>query len=280
MRKSIKKSIVLLLVAIMAFVCFCGYSDDHQKVYDEADLFESDEKLGLESYALKCGEEMKLDIVVWTSDEKISNNVEYFADSLFKKNNFGYNDCDGSGAILYINMHKREFAIKVYGAAYAMITEDELDNILDDVADYMADGKYYQAAYTYIKEVYNEAKDFVEDNEELMEEWYEGEFANGFELYDKTGPMFPALTKFKNPAVTLVIAFIIAAIVTLILYFSSKTKNTVYSKTYVKSGSLQFPVATERFLYTNTKTRKIESSGGSRGGGGGGRASRGGSRSF
>lgn len=283
MRKSIKKTFILLLTCLMTFMCLCGFSDEHKKVVDEAKLFEYDELSTLENYAKQYGKETKLDIVIHTTKTTTNKDVELAAENLYDAMGYGYDDCDGSGAILYIDMKQRDFAVFVKGIAVAMIDNSELDDLLDSVQSQMKKGDYYSAAMMFIEMTYEYATEFLDDGEydEAIEAWYDGEYEDGFDMYKAIGPKVPFLTVFRNPLVCLLVGAIVALIVTLILYCGSKTKNTVHSKTYVKDGSLNFPIMTERYLRTTTTTRRIQTSnsggGGGRSPGGGGRS---GSRSF
>ena len=270
MRKNIKKTLMLLIISIMSYLCLCGYTDADIKVIDEAGIYTYEQMLALNELAIKYGKEVKLDIVICTTKTANGRNVEDVAHALYRDMGFGYDDCDTSGAIMYVDMYQRDFAIVVFGAAYAMVDDTDLNNMLDDVAEYMSDDDYYVAAHTYLEMVYEYAMDFINDNEEEMEAWY-----------DATGPILPFMTIFRNPLSCIIAGLIVAAIVTLILYSTSKAKNTVYPRTYAKAGSVNFPVETERYLYSRTTTRQIQtSSGGRTGGSSGGGSSRGGSRSF
>ena len=266
MRK-FKKSIICLIMAISMFASLCGFVYDHNKVYDDAELFTNAQRRDLEDLAWECGEMDKLDIVIYTTDGGygIPDDAEIAGEQFFDDHNFGYDDVEGSGVILTINMNDRSIGFSCTGIAQAMIQESDEDRIIDGLIDRAGDGDYYEAAKYFIKSVHECAEEFKDDYEEIYENWYEGKYAGYYAIAKDVEPNF--FTNFKNPLITFLIAGVIALIVVLFMCIGSKTKMTVTSRTYMKNGKML--VQRDVFINKTTTSRTIQSnSSGSRGGGG------------
>lgn len=287
MRKLFKKSAVIMAM-ILVFTSLCGYvySTDHPKVYDDADLFTDEEEEMLEEMAIKYGEAVRLDLIVYTIDENQNKSVMQIADDFYDYNYFGYDDCDGSGAILLIDMYHRELWMTTAGLAQAYIDENTEDDILDEIQSWVKSGDYYEAAEAFIMGVNEAGEDFIgdSDNDKLLEEWYAGEYSEYDDIAEQLKPNF--FTKFENPLLCLGIGLVAALIVVGIMLIRSKTRMTVGSRTYLRNGSLNFPVRNDVFIRTTTTKRVIQSNSGGSGGGSrshrssSGRSHGGGGRSF
>ena len=290
MRKLMKK-ISLLMMLLVTFLSVCGYaySTNHQKVYDEAGLFTKDEIESIEEMAKKYGDEVQMDLVIYTVDTDKNKSAMQIADDFYDNNNFGYEDCDGSGGLLLIDMYQREIYISFAGLGEAYVDEYTEDDILDVLQEDAHDGEYYDAAVHFIKLVNEAAKDFRSDDDykEVLENWYNDEYSSYDDIAAMVKPKEPNFfTTFKNPLVTLGIAGAIALIVVLIMLYQSKTRMTVGSRTYLAENSLSFPIRSDRFVNKTTTSRTIQTSSSSSGGSShshhssSGRSHSGGGRSF
>lgn len=286
MRKLYNKLLVIM-VMMLAFVAFCGYSDKHKKVYDEAEIYSEAEVKALEELAKTKGESVKLDLVIFTEDTIDVPDPMVAADDFYDENNFGYDDCDGSGAVLYINMYTRKLWLSCAGLAQAYVDEDTENEILDDIQECMMDDDYYEAAVAYINGVTNAAIKFQNNSEydELLDNWYSGEYDTYDDIADIVFKPETVFTKFKNPLLSIGIGVGLGLIVILIMVVSQKSSSGANERTYLKKGSLNFPISNDNFVRTATTSRVIQSS--SSGGGGGhshhsssGRSHSGGGRSF
>lgn len=262
MKNIFKKSLSFMML-ITIFMGLCGYSPKHDKVYDEAGLFSESEIEKLTEMAEKYGNEVKLDLVIYTVDKYISKSAMETADDFYDDNYFGWDDCDGSGAILLIDMNKRELWLSCAGLAQAYVDEYTEDIILDDIQEYAIDGDFYGAAKAFIEGVYEAALDFRKDSDykEVLDNWYAGEYDTYDDIAVMVEPKEPNFfTYFKNPLLSMGIGFVCAAIIVGIMCIHSKTKMSVGSRTYIENQ--RFPVRQDNFIRTTTTSRVIQSSGG------------------
>ncbi|MDE6698780.1 MAG: TPM domain-containing protein [Lachnospiraceae bacterium] len=267
MRNILKKSLGFIIL-ITVFTGLCGYTTEHDKVYDEAGLFSQSEISSLTDMAERYGNEVKLDLVVYTVDEYISKSVMETADDFYDDNNFGWDDCDGSGAILLIDMYKRELWLSCAGLAQAYVDEYTEDKILDNIEKYAADGDFYGAATAFMEGVYDAALDFRKDSDykEILDNWYEGKYDTYDDIASMVEPKEPNFfTSFKNPLLSMGIGAVCAGIVVGIMCIHSKTRMTVGSRTYI--GNQNFPVRQDNYIRTTTTSRVIQSSSGGSSGG-------------
>lgn len=289
MRKLFRKT-GLLIMLLTAFVSICGYaySTDHPKVYDEAGLFLESEVEELEELAKKYGDAVQMDLIVYTVCTNEHKSAREIADDFYDENYFGYEDCDGSGGLLLIDMYQREIYISFAGLGQAYVDEDTENDILDVLQEDAHNSYYYEAAEDFIKLVYQAAIVFRNNDEyaEVLENWYNDEYSTYDDIAKLVEPKKPTVfTYLRNPLITCTTAAILAAIVVGVMLYKSATRMSVGSRTYLEENSLRFPVKNDRFITKKTTTRIIESS--SSGGGGGhshrsssGRSHSGGGRKF
>lgn len=289
MRKLMKK-ISLLTAMLVVFISVCGYaySTNHKKVYDEAELFTESEIANIEKLAKQYGDEVQMDLVVYTINTNEHKTAREIADDFYDENKFGWEDCDGSGGLLLIDMYQREIYISFAGLGIAYIDENTENDILDVLQDDAKAGNYYEAAVHFVKLVNEAATEFRDndDYKEVLENWYNGEYSTYDDIAAMVEPKEPTFfSYFKNPLYSFGAAGVIAIIVVLVMLYQAKTRMTVDSRTYLAQNSLRFPVRNDRFINKTTTSRTIESSSSSSGGShshhsSSGRSHSGGGRSF
>lgn len=288
--KKIIKTLLIMLTILVSSISVMAYSTDHDKVYDSANLFTEEEIQQLTKLAKEKGDAAKLDIVIWTVDEYMSGTAMSNADDFYDENLFGYEDCDGSGTILLIDMYSREIYVSTAGLAILYMDDDCINDTLDDIYEYMSDGDYYEACVAYINDVYYAYDDCSSIYSDSIECWYAGEYTNYDDFYDSNVEEWDSAVDWPTVIFRSVIAgLIIAVIVVIILYTKQKTAMAANSKTYLVPGSVNYLVRTDQYINTTTTSRKIETSSGSGGSGGhggsshhssSGRSHGGGGRSF
>lgn len=308
MRKNILKRLALLSSMVMASVFMSGYTpvegdgnpndwdiDNEQFVYDYADVFTNEEELELQKKADELGKELELDLIIVSTKDIGRENDSSVTDSMIDAyertyaENFylegGYDD-----GILYLIDEDFEGVYLVRsGMAEVYMDDDDHETIFDAVWDQYEVYDYYDSAEEFLNTVEDIVASRKEDSEfeKLEEAWKEG----GYIYYDEFWADYASdiqaahadtfFTKFKNPLLCMGIGLVVALIAVLIMCFSSSTKMTASSKTYMRKGSFNILHRFDRFTHTTTTTRKVNSSSGGSGGSGGRSSShRSGGRSF
>lgn len=238
------------------------YDDTEPKIYDDADLFTEHEEQELQEALVSTAKKIKLDLVIVTTDYNRGKESLLYASDFYDDNGFGYDyDC-GSGVILLIDMDNREVAISTAGVCRVYL-DGETDNMVDNIAPYLSDADYMEAARYFINEVKRLALEAMSDDdyEEAFDAWYSSDYSsisaqNAF--YDEYVPQENFFTTFKNPLIDIVIALVIAGVAVLIMSSSSKTKTTVNEKTYMQGGHINLSVRHDQFTHTTTTRTKIQ----------------------
>lgn len=295
MRKNIFKKLALLSALVMTSVCVSGYTpvsgdghpdeweiDNNQFVYDYADAFTDSEELELQELCEEVGKELELDLVVVTTNEAGNKTSEQYADDFYDQGRYGYEEEYGSGVLFLLDFDNSNMWISTSDLAMLYIDNDiDVDTILDAIEAETDKKDYYASAEAFVGAV----SDIVETNkndsefEELADRWDQG----GYEEYDEFEDVYSSqimeahedtvFTALKNPLLCLGIGAAFALIVVLFMCFSSSTKMTAGSKTYMKSGSFNILRRFDKFTHTTTTTRQVNSSSGGGGSSSGHRSS-------
>lgn len=279
-----KKKMLLTLMFMMIFFSMCGFRDDENKVYDDADIFSDEEIEKLQEQCIHLAEKTELDVIVLTTyDLHNLEDWEYAAD-YFKAGGFGYEEDlnDPSGLIFMISLdpYYRSVGMFSMGIANAYYPDEEsADAVLDIGFKYCDMGMYYKAIMNMMLKAESEIKDFEFANgtEDVIDAWYDGEYLSSIDFYEdyeyysnRTAKNILALV------VCFVIAMIVAGISVLIMNKKYKNVMTVHGGTYFEKNSFRMNENYDNFIRTDVTRVRIESSSGGSGGGGG--RSRGGSR--
>lgn len=152
--------IIILLVCICSFnkvsasTLNIGQVDTTKKIYDYANLITKDEEQELYNKITKIIDKYDIDVVITTVDEKTNDKMTasdfliYFYDYF----GFGIGD-DDSGIILIIDMKNREFNISTIGSVQDIVSDYDIENILDKMEPDMKSGNYFEAATSFLKSV-------------------------------------------------------------------------------------------------------------------------------
>lgn len=289
MRKNLFKRLALLSCLIMSSALMSGYTpvegtghpdewntDTSQYVYDYADVFTSEQELKLQERAEQIGKELEMDIVIVSATDLGGKHEETYADDFYDYG--GYSE---SGALYLIDLDHDAIALSTAGLGMVYIDHVDEDTILDAIWEEYEKYDYYDSAKVFIDTV----EDIVgsrkgdADFEKLEKLWYDG----GFHDYDdfiavhssdvKEAFKETFFTSFQNPLMCMGVGAVVALIAVLIMCFSSSTKMTAGSKTYMRNGSFNILHRFDRFTHTTTTTHKVNSSSGGSGGGSRGGAS-------
>ena len=230
-----------------------------ERVFDYADKLTDAEEQELRNKIAEAEQLCGTDIIVLTLNESLEDYAKSFehiigyvepyqytmvlADNFYDENSYGFNKPHGDGVILVDNWY-READGGVYswmstsGKAQDNFSTDDIDFVLDMCLDYVEDDPAY--AYGYFVEL---VADHLDPNSNLG---------------DALGGMYS------------VIVGLVAGLIFFIANFGGKKgKNTVGTRTYVKSGKADVTERQDIFITKTMTRRKIETQTRSSGGGGG-----------
>jgi len=249
--------------------------DETEKIYDFADLFTDDEEKDLFDRVSDYIEKNNLDLVILTIDQNDKSTAQRYAEDFYIYNYFGFEGAKRSGSILIIDMDTREAYIATSGSAILYYDDARIENMLDDIFEYLPDGEYYNSALAFINDVNNYGTSIPSSN-------------SHYEI-DGNGNYV------KKKSVNWIIALLGANVIPLIFFLTEKRKykgivKATRANEYIEKENIVKGKSTDKFLSTFTNRTKIYhdsgSSGGSHGGGssthigGGGHSFGGGGRHF
>lgn len=275
---------IALSLTLLCSLLLCGYGsyvEGDQRVFDDADLLsQSEEQLVQQEIEARI-EKLGLDIVVVTTDDARGKSARDYADDYYDENGFGYGDSYGPGILCLIDMDNREVYLSTAGQAIARFTDWEIDQMLDEIYYWLAEGRWYDACREFIEQV-----DIYGDNEETAQNGYYNEDTDTFVEYTeaelKAMRRKAAIAQVLSPASILsklVIAMVIGAVSVLIMRIRVNRNTVPGGRVYMKPGSDQIRQRYDHKTNTTVTKRHIprnnNTGGGSRsiGGGGGGHSS-------
>lgn len=264
----------LLIVSVLSIV-FCGYTNvydgSQSKVYDEALLFTEDEKDELQKMCVESAESTKLDVVVATIDDSEGKSSMVYADDFYDDMGFGY-DQGASGLIMLIDMDNREIYISTAGIAIEYFNDNDIDNILTDMDDFMASADYFDAAVMFINDVNNHVKYINSKYYDDVKPWFDGNYYDYAEFEDDTNINNEHYNDYETfeddtnvsilqyPLIDFIIAVFISLVIVTFMIAQRKSKMTVNSDTYMNKNSLEIHKSSDIYLRTSVSKTKIQSS--------------------
>lgn len=245
--------------------------DESEKVYDFADLLNSNDEEQLYEKVNAYIKTSNYDLVIVTIDDNNKYSAEEYADDFFDYNNFGLNS-SRDGLLILIDMDTRKIWVSTSGMAIKMYSDDRIDNIIDAGYYYLINQEYYECLIRMI---------------ERLDSYFDSGYPNGNKnlFIDEEGK--PYYIRKIPYVMILLISSVICAITSSVLYFKTSSKikkqNTV---TYINPNITNI-IKNDQFVTTYISKVRIESSSSSGGSGGSsfhssssGRSHGGGGRSF
>ena len=250
-----KKITALLtaLILIMSCAVLTAYAGvtDNPRVVDKADILTDSEEAALTAKLTDYSKKLDCDLVFLTEpdfeheDYYYDGTIKGFADAFYENN--GY-DID-NGVIVMITLDNgrgsRDIHFSHFGKTMKTFTDEEREEIIDDVYSDLKSGEFYKAM------------DKIAD-----------------ELLQKV----PVNLKWYMLPLAILIGFAIAMLIMSAIRKKLKTVEKQHgAKNYVRDGSMNVLAARDTYLYsTVTRTRREKSSSGGHTSSGGGHHSGGG----
>lgn len=140
-------AVFLLLAAVVLLSVSVKAKAEVRQVYDNASLFSEEEVMLLTDAVDELEEQTGWDAMVITADDPAVLSARDYAEEQF--NELTSKD---DGIVYLLDMNGREFYIATAGEAYLYMTDERLDEALDDAVSYAQEGDYAQAVNAMVKD--------------------------------------------------------------------------------------------------------------------------------
>ena len=256
MRKSIKKSLLLVMSLVFVFTFTLPvYAADTTSgsilLDDEAGLLTDSEASQLLETLETKSDESNCNLVVLTSDDGMTDAEIYQYEDYYYTNNIEDQTQSNFCIILLVDIYSRTVDVGTYNpGSRRNLNDDAKTELREYVTDDLSYGDYYEAF-----------DKFAEKGSYMASRIDE----NG----DSIKPPFPWLIR---TLISLVIGFVIALIISLLIKNQLKSVNMkTNASDYIRPNSMNITKSRDRFLYSNvTKTAKPKNNSSGGGGYGGG----------
>lgn len=219
-----------MLCLFLATPVFAAQSS---RMYDSAGLLSTAEADALGERLNTVSDKYRVDVIVATVPTVGAKSIDVFVEDFYDTNGYGFG-ANHDGVILLVAVKEREYRILSNGLGADAISADEIDDIGEDVAEYLSDGDYVGAFDAFV---------------DACEYQINGEI-NGFPF-----AVDESLT------VSLIVGFVVALITTGVMAGQLKSvRRQNAAAAYVKPGSMQVTIANDIFLYHTIHRRRKESS--------------------
>lgn len=153
MRKLGKKIFfaAFLLTLLLAETVFAKSAEDGQRVYDLAELFDDGEEAALAAAISKLQEEIKMGVAIVTTEEN-QGSARTYADDWYEEHEIGTGE-EHDGALFLIDMANGELWISTQGEMIRYLTDERIDQLLDDAVKYAYDGAFYEASMVFLNDL-------------------------------------------------------------------------------------------------------------------------------
>lgn len=261
------KKIIAIFFSLLLVASFCmSVSADTRlqpRLMDYADILTDSEEYELTEKLDEISERQQFDVVIVTVNDTDGKSITAYADDYFDYNGFGYGS-SYDGCVLVVDMGGRDWWISTSGYGITALTDAGIEYIGEQIEGDLSNAFYYDAFTTYA----DLCDDFVSE-------------AESGSPYDTGNLPKEGYNWFMGIAVSVIIGFVIALIITLIM--KGKLKSVRFqpgAKDYMVPGSMNVTASRDIFLYRNVSRRAkpkessgssthTSSSGRSHGGGGG-----------
>ncbi|MBO5372555.1 MAG: TPM domain-containing protein [Lachnospiraceae bacterium] len=279
--RRIYAAIVLTLMLVFTGTLYCAAEEAPAVVVnDKAALLMEEERDWLKEEAQEVADRSGFNMIISTCDDAAGESTQYICEDLFNTYTIG-----DDGVSCLIDMDNREIYLATAGDAQLYLTDDKIDDILDEAYEAVADENYSECLYIMIYRIgeYYDAgitEDVYVYNEDTGETY----------IYDaETGEYVkePPLCAF-DVFVACIAALIVGILVYVIIVGKYKLKWGTYRYDFHDSGKLTLTKEKDQFVNKVVTRRHIpkntgSSSGGNRStvhNGAGGRSFGGGGRKF
>ncbi len=144
LRTALAAALLVLFCAGTVFAASAG-------VYDDAGLFDSDERNDIAARIRELRDKTGMDFAVVTTDENEDTAQEY-AEQFYVDHDLGVGD-DYSGVLLLIDMDNRELWLLPAGKMTRYLPDSRIEAVLDDIYQYASDGYYSGTAMAFLDDV-------------------------------------------------------------------------------------------------------------------------------
>lgn len=127
-------------------------SEEEQRVYDQAGLFSSKERDELEQEIRELRESLGMDVALVTTENAGGKTAEQYADDFYDSYGFGAGE-DYSGVLYLMDMDNRELYISTCGDMIRVLTDERIEDMLDNGIGYMGDQSYMKCAQRFLLDV-------------------------------------------------------------------------------------------------------------------------------
>ncbi len=261
MINKIKKSLIIVVLGIY-FCILCGFDENEQKVYDNADLLTDIQEQELQRECIRIGEKYKTDIIILTTNDSRYMSSEQYAEKFVVENDIGYDDnpIDKACIVYLIDMDDREVYLYLGGVTQYYL-ESKWDGMTDTSVSYLRSQNYYEACTRFLSDTeYYIGKKYDEFQKKYQEKWnnFNGNYTSFKDEYIKE-PFFAFL---KNPFYCVLIALGVALISIAIMAQKNKSKMTANGETYMDRKKFRMHRQLDHFIRTTTVKQKVKSSSG------------------
>ena len=248
-----RKIIFFTILIFVLSIVLVEATSQKQRVYDFANLLETEEVEKLESMAEKYSEKRETDFIILTTDNTQGKDVVKYMEDFYDDNALGFDRPHGNTAIITIDMEHREVYLAGFYKGKEYLSDYRLDLIRDKITPYLSNGDYYKAFSKFIKLGYKYMgmEPHVDPDNILFNIWFQ-----------------------------IIVSLITAGVIVGSMAYNSGGRVTVSEGTYRDFSSSRVVNRRDNYLRTSvTKTRKPSSNNNSSGGGFSGGGSSGGTTS-
>lgn len=236
------------------------YVDPSLKIYDYADILTPAQEAELLQKIKAFIELTGMDMVILTDSFEYTSDSENetYAVDFYDYNDFGINDPDYSGVILFRNNNPsdRYYNVYTFGQAQLYFHYDRCEDMLDNIYTYMVEGDYTSAFNRFIEDFTN----YYERGKALPDYYY----------LDDMGYIHKKYNLKSNIPMAVVCGIIATAITLSIMVKKNKmVKKATEAGDYLDKSSIVYNVKEDILTGSITTHHRISSDSGGSGGGGG-----------
>lgn len=146
-----KRFIILAMAVVLLFAPSFPSAgiDTHLKIYDYADLFTDEEEDALMAKAQQVADTYRMDLVVVTTNDTEGKGYIEYAGDFYYQNGFGYGP-DDDGILFLIDMESGMPWFSFHGKSQGVVG---IDDVISSARAPYYDGRYYDAALTFLERV-------------------------------------------------------------------------------------------------------------------------------
>lgn len=253
MKKRLVCFVTLLCMLVSALPVFAAEVTEEQRVFDYADLISETDEQEMHLWIEDMQENWGLDLAYLTTNDTEGKSVQQYGADFYVEHELGLGE-NYDGVIFVLDMSQREGQIVTCGKAIDIYTDYYIDQMWNNMVEYLSDGDYYWAFFALYTDMHHYAEEYAAYQENP--DTYVSEYQQSDAYISQHNASRKLGTLLMFAGIAAVFAAVVAGIAVASMRRSCKNvRPYTDGRAYLKQNG--FYLTTNRDTFANTHTSMV-----------------------